>query len=1041
MRQVEYVKYNRTRAARFQIRTAIICEDNRRVVEKTALTDDAAGHIRSLEEKYETVRGQNPQLVFLVPEISGDGRTARFSFLEGETLGELLGRQITMGEPPFGAIAEALAFLFPEQSLAGEVFYATSGFEEVFGSVPGALLEEPLRCLPVSNVDGLFENMMLCGGKVYGIDYEWVFDFPIPVKFLQYRNLLYFYLRFEKLLRVTKEEFLAHFDLSVTEQEAFAAMEAAFQLYVHGTGNFQYMQQYEQPAHVPEILLERVHDLETELDKVADWGRSLKEELAERDVTITKQQEVQRLTNNHVANLEIIIKDLRRENTEIAKTLQYLAGHEAVMWKILRKCHQIVEKVMPKGTRKRKVLQYFKNTLVNPAKYGRLYLTADGRNRIRGDFKIGEGYLEHGKLRFIHQETPLVSVIIPVYNQIHYTYACLLSILQNTEDVPYEIIIADDVSTDATKELSRYVENVTVCRNQTNQGFLKNCNQAAKAARGRYVMFLNNDTQVTKGWLSSLVTLISSDDSIGMVGSKLVYPDGRLQEAGGIIWSDGSGWNYGRLDDPDKAEYNYVRDVDYISGAAILLSKKLWDAIGGFDERFAPAYCEDSDLAFEVRKAGYRVVYQPLSQIIHFEGISNGTDVNGPGLKRYQVENSKKLKEKWADEFKKQCVNTGNPNPFRARERSQEKPVILVIDHYVPTFDRDAGSKTTFQYLKMFLQKGYSVKFLGDNFLHEEPYSTTLQQMGVEILYGAQYQSGIWDWLVKNKDEIDFAYLNRPHISIKYVDFLRQNTKAKIIYYGHDLHFLREYREYELTGDIQKKRDSDYWKAIEFGLMEKAAVSYYPSCIEEEAIHKARPALRVKAITAYVYEQFKEQIREDFAEREGLLFVGGFAHPPNADAVLWFAKEVFPQVREILPVNFYIVGSKVTEEVKALETPGSGIIVKGFVSEEELSELYDCCRLVVAPLRYGAGVKGKIIEAIYHGAPIVTTSIGAEGIPDAGSVMQIADTPDAFAGAVTELYQDPQACLALCRRTQSYIREHFSVDAAWSVIEEDFQRA
>lgn len=1037
MRRIEYVKYNRTRAEKFQLKTEIIREDGILFVEKTALTEAGAAHIRSFRDKYEKIRDLNPGIRFLEPRFSEDGRTVGFPYLEGETVGDRLGKEIRMGEVPYEALFEAMRLVFPEDfsgTEAGDakVFHPSPEFVSVFGEVP----EFSDRAVPVSNVDGLFENLMISDGTVYGIDYEWVFDFPIPAKFLHYRNLLYFYRRYEGILKAGQEEIFSHFAIGPELQEIFASMEEHFQFYVHGEGSFQYMKQYEQETKTLEFLLDR----ESELYKVKEWCEALKQEIEEKDVTIVKQQEVQRLTNNHVANLDIIIGDLRRENAEIAKTLQYLAKHEAVMWKVLRKIHQAVDKVMPKGTRKRKILEYCKNTMFHPGKYGKLYFSADGRNRIRGDFKIGEGYLEHGKLRFVKEEAPIVSIVIPVYNQIHYTYACLLSILEHTKDVPYEVIIADDVSTDATKELFRYVENVTVCRNQTNQGFLRNCNNAAKSARGKYVMFLNNDTQVTPGWLSSLVDLIESDDTIGMVGSKLVYPDGRLQEAGGIIWSDGSGWNYGRLDDPDKAEYNYVKDVDYISGAAILLSVKLWKEIGGFDDRFAPAYCEDSDLAFEVRKAGYRVVYQPLSKVIHFEGVSNGTDVNGTGLKRYQVENSKKLKEKWAEEFKKQCVNTGNPNPFRARERSMGKPVILVVDHYVPTYDKDAGSKTTFQYLKMFLKKGYVVKFLGDNFLHEEPYSTTLQQMGIEILYGPEYQSGIWDWIMKNKDEIDFAYLNRPHIATKYVDFLKKNTDIKIIYYGHDLHFLREYREYELTGDIQKKRESDYWKSIEFSLMEKAAVSYYPSYVEEEAIHAVKPEIPVKAITAYVYESFLENIDRNFEKREGLLFVGGFAHPPNADAVLWFAREVFPKIRETLSVNFYVVGSKVTEEIKALEQPGSGIIVKGFVTEEELARLYAECRVVVVPLRYGAGVKGKVVEAVYNGAAIVTTSVGAEGIPEAEHVMRIADEPEAFAAAVTEIYESPETCLSMSEATQSYIREHFSVDAAWKVIEEDFTK-
>ena len=330
-------------------------------------------------------------------------------------------------------------------------------------------------------------------------------------------------------------------------------------------------------------------------------------------------------------------------------------------------------------------------------------------------------------------EKPLVSIIIPVYNKFYFTYHCISSIIRTESNIPYEIIIANDMSNDKTKIIDKYIKNIIVVNNNIKYNYLINCNIASKFSKGKYILFLNNDTKVTKDWLISLLTLIRTHENIGMVGSKLVYPNGKLQEAGGIVFNTGQCSNYGNKDNPNFPQYNYVKEVDYISGASIMVKKEVWDKLGGFDERFSPAYYEDTDFAFKLRKNGYKVLYQPRSIVIHYEGVSNGKDLKS-GIKKYQVINKLKFIEKWKNELKNQkdIMNT-----FLARDRGFNKNRILVIDQKIPNFDKDAGGRCTFMYLNLLKEIGLQVTFFGNDFKKYEPYTGILQQNGIEILYGS----------------------------------------------------------------------------------------------------------------------------------------------------------------------------------------------------------------------------------------------------------------------------------------------------------------
>lgn len=625
-----------------------------------------------------------------------------------------------------------------------------------------------------------------------------------------------------------------------------------------------------------------------------------------------------------------------------------------------------------------------------------------------------EGLTKKEKLYFVEYNTPVVSIIVHTYNQFSHFYNCLKAILQYSENISYEVIVINEYSQDEVNQIEETIEGIRICNSY---------NSAIKDARGENILFLKSDTQVQPGWLYHLVKMMQ-DEEVGMTGSKLISPEGILLQAGGIVWKNGMSQNYGYGQNSDLAEYNYVREVDYISSAAIIIKKELLTNIGGFNESYVSLDCRDMDLAFEVRKRAKKVLYQPSSIVVSFTNI----------FKEENEADLKKFKNKWNNilEFENYVKDT---HILAASEKKRARKTVLFISVILPKYDCDAGSKTLYYYIKIFIKKGYIVKFIPANYMEIEPYATELQQMGVQILVGDYYKNNIEKWILQNQEDINFAFLNYPRCSYSFIDILKQ-TSIKILYYGMDLHYIRLHRQYDLNGNKNLLKEADEIYDIEKQIIQKADVVYYPSVVETEIVKKEFGKEESKLLAVYLYDLNKKLLDYKPKQREGIMFVGGFGHLPNVDAMVWFVKDIYPLIKEKKDIPFYIVGSNEPLEVQRLT--GEGIIHKGYVTEQELLELYGRVKMVVVPLRFGAGVKGKVVEAMYNGIPIVTTSVGAEGIPEVENCVSIADEAVSFAQKVIELYNDEDKLLSYSFAGREEIKKYYSEDVAWNLIKEDF---
>ncbi|MGB2711558.1 MAG: glycosyltransferase, partial [Conexibacter sp.] len=651
---------------------------------------------------------------------------------------------------------------------------------------------------------------------------------------------------------------------------------------------------------------------------------------------------------------------------------------------------------------------------------GALQWTLRAAGRAVGTRSHGNGPVtpDYGEIRIPTFEQPVASLIVTAHRGAAITAACLRSIAEHTEGPAYEVIVVDDAADAENARLWKHVSGARVLVNAPGIGYLRSVNRGAEAARGRYLVLMNNDVEVELGWLRALVAQAESAPDVGAVAPMLVYPDGRVQEAGGIVFRDGSAANFGNGGDPEFHEFNYVREIDYGSAACLLVRADAFAELGGYDERYLPMYYEDTDLCFGLRSRGYRVMYEPTARVIHHEGVSAGTDVS-EGAKRHQELNRPKFAEKWRVELERDQPRNPPASMRRASNRASG-PHVLVIDHRVPMPDHDAGSLRMLRLVESLLALGCRVTFAPDDLARHEPYTSQLQARGVDVVYGPTWMSRE---LAAIASDLQLAIVSRPYVAAQHTHVLREHVpRAKIAYDTVDLHYVREQRRADL-GTPHAEAKAATIRELELGLVRGSDVTIVVSEEEREQIEREVPGAHVLVVP--VVNEIAERV-PPLDGRSGVLFVGGFEHPPNVDAAVTLVSSVMPLVwQQLGDVPVTIAGSKPTPEIQALAGPN--VEVTGWVAD--LQPLIDGARVMAAPLRFGAGMKGKVTQSLGAGLPVVTTPTGAEGLGVLdGRELLIAETAEQLAERIVRLHRDDELWRRLSADGQQVVRRVASVE-------------
>lgn len=655
---------------------------------------------------------------------------------------------------------------------------------------------------------------------------------------------------------------------------------------------------------------------------------------------------------------------------------------------------------------------------------------ADAKAELTGTLRAElERFLNAGeRLDFRTEEAPKVSVLVVLYNQAHLTLRCL-QLLRAQQGVAIEVVLVDNDSTDATGRLLDRLDGVRVIRNAANRGFLLGTNTAAADARGRNLLLLNNDAFLRPGALAAALATLEGEPRAGAVGARLILPSGLLQEAGSIVWADGSTRGYGRGLAAQAGVAMFRRDVDYCSGAFLLTPRAVWQRLGGLDEAYAPAYYEETDYCLRLREAGLRVIYEPAAAVDHFEF---GSEVKQGDAIEATQRNARRFRERHAQALQRDHLPPAEGNLLAARDAAGGSGCrrLLVIDDLLPLEANGAGLPRARALITGAVAAGWSVTQYPlhqpvvdwERLRRELPATVeVIDQRGV---------AGLGGFLAERAGHYDAILVSRPHNMALFRDTVGglpgSLGKARLIYDAEAIYAVREAAQAAMDGRPLPEAEVEARVAAE--IRNSGAGADAVICVTEAEHALCRRYLPPEQpIYRLMHAPLARLSAPGHAARRGFLFIGRLRErdAPNWQGLAWFLRACWPLVRKALPDAEMTVVGQLHPDHAELSAPGVRLVG----SLEDLQPVYDASRVFLAPVRVGAGVPTKIIEATAAGLPVACTTLMARQLnwQDEGA-LAASDDPAGLAASAVALHEDAATWLAMRDRAQASLRRDFSAE-------------